>query len=244
MYHFFAPGGEQADGSLLITGADVKHITRVLRLVPGDQIAVSDNQDRNRLCEITETGPDFVRLKPLDEALPSAEMNRRVTLFQGLPKSDKMDYIVTKCVELGAFSFVPVMMERSVVKLEEKKKEDRRNRWQLKAESAAKQCGRSLIPRVEKVSDFSVALAMAKEMDYLIVPYESAEDMEATRVLLKEVEAGSSLGVFIGPEGGFAPREIMELKAAGARLITLGPRILRTETAGMAFLAMGTLIWE
>ena len=244
MYHFFAPEGEQADGTLIITGNDVKHITRVLRLSAGDKIAVSDNRDRNHICEIAETGPDFVRLKIISGEMPSTEMNRRISIFQGLPKSDKMDYIVTKCVELGAYSFVPVAMERSVVKLDEKKKEDRRLRWQAKAESAAKQSGRSRIPAVETVMDFTRAMAMAKKMDYLVVPYESADNMAKTRKLLNEIEKDASVAVFIGPEGGFSPSEIQMLKDAGAHIITLGPRILRTETAGMAFLAMGTLLWE
>ena len=244
MHHFFASGGKIQDGCLELTGPDVRHITRVLRLGPGDQLAVSDDQDRNLLCEITETGPDFVRVKVLGDALPSAEMDRRIFLFQGLPKSDKMDYIVTKCVELGVTGIVPVEMERCVVRLEDKKKQSRRERWQKLSESAAKQSGRGIIPEVGEVLSFEEALRKAAGMDYILVPYESAENMAFTRETLAEVPAGSDAAVFIGPEGGFSGKEIEKLREAGARIITLGPRILRTETAGIAFLAMAALMWE
>ena len=244
MYHFFASGGQIRDGYLDLTGGDVRHITRVLRLGPGARLAVSDNQDRNLLCEITETGPDFVRVKVIGEGLPSAEMNRRVFLFQGLPKSDKMDYIVTKSVELGAAGIVPVEMERCVVRLEEKKKQSRRERWQKLSESAAKQSGRGIVPEVEEVLSFDDALSRAKGMDSILVPYESAENMAYTRQVLAETPAGTEVAVFIGPEGGFDSREIEQLREAGARIITLGPRILRTETAGPAALAMAALLWE
>ena len=244
MFHFFASGGEVTDGFLNLTGQDVRHITRVLRLGPGARLVVSDNQDRNLLCEIAETGPDFVRVKIVSEELPSVEMDRRVFLFQGLPKSDKMDYIVTKCVELGVTGIVPVEMERCVVRLEEKKKQSRRERWQKLAESAAKQSGRGIIPEVEEVLSFEAALRKAAGMERILVPYESAENMAYTREMLAGVPAGSDVAVFIGPEGGFDSREIEKLREAGAGIITLGPRILRTETAGLALLAMAALLWE
>ncbi|MBP3728895.1 MAG: 16S rRNA (uracil(1498)-N(3))-methyltransferase [Lachnospiraceae bacterium] len=244
MYHFFLPPGQEAEDSFRISGPDVKHIGRVLRLGKGDRIIISNNQDRRYLCEIQEIGSDFVRVRKTEEPLPSTEMNRRVILFQGLPKSDKMDYIVEKSVELGVAGIVPVEMERSVVKLEANKKETCRSRWQAKAESAAKQSGRERIPEVEAVASFSEAVKMAANLDGILVPYESAEGMEQTRNLIASVPKGACLGVFIGPEGGFSRKEIESLEEAGGRVITLGPRILRTETAGAAFLAMCTLLWE
>ena len=244
MHHFFAPGGDGGSGELVIRGQDVRHITKVLRMKNGDQLIASDGRDRDYLCEIAETGPDFVRLRVIGSELPSAESSRRITLFQGLPKADKMDYIIEKTVELGVGEVVPVEMERCVMRLEESKKEKRRERWQLKAESASKQSGRSIIPEVGPVSSFAAALKRAAELDHIIVPYESAENMEYTRQTLSAVKEGESVGFFIGPEGGFAPAEIEKLKAAGAKIVTLGPRILRTETAGPAVLAMVTLLWE
>ncbi|MBO4873248.1 MAG: 16S rRNA (uracil(1498)-N(3))-methyltransferase [Lachnospiraceae bacterium] len=244
MHHFFAPGGDGGSGELMIRGQDVKHIVKVLRMKAGDQLIASDGRDRDYLCEIAETGPDFVRLRVIGDELPSAESSRRITLFQGLPKADKMDYIIEKTVELGVSEVVPVEMQRCVMRLEEGKKEKRRQRWQLKAESASKQSGRSLVPEVGPVSSFAAALKRAGELDHIIVPYESAENMEYTRQTFSAVKEGESVGFFIGPEGGFAPEEIEELKAAGAKIVTLGPRILRTETAGPAVLAMVNLLWE
>ena len=200
MYHFFAPDGTENDGFLTITGPDVKHITRVLRLGEGDRIVISDNQDRNRLCEIAACGPDFVRVRILEEELPSSEMNRRVILFQGLPKGDKMDYIISRSVELGAAGLVPVEMARSVVKLDPKKKENRRERWQAKAESAAKQSGRGVIPEIGAVCGFAEAVRQARDLDVILVPYESAEKMAYTREVLSGIPAGASVGIFIGPE--------------------------------------------
>lgn len=244
MHHFFAPGGDGGSGELWIRGQDVRHIVKVLRMGIGDQLIASDGRDRDYLCEIAETGPDFVRLRVIRDGLKSAEPTRRVTLFQGLPKADKMDYIIEKAVELGVSEVVPVEMERCVMRLEEGKKEKRRERWQLKAESASKQSGRSIVPAVGAVSSFAAALKQAGTLDHIIVPYESAENMEYTRQTLASVKEGESAGIFIGPEGGFSPAEIEQLKAAGAAVITLGPRILRTETAGPAVLAMVTLLWE
>ncbi len=244
MYHFFAPEGRGESGELVIRGQDVKHITKVLRMKIGEQLIASDGRDRDYLCEIAELGPDFVRLRVVSDQLPSAEPSREIHLFQGLPKADKMDYIIQKSVELGVCRLIPVEMERCVVQLDASKKEKRRDRWQKLAESASKQSGRSIIPEVEAVSRFEEALKMASRLDHLLVPYESAENMAYTRESLSAVKKGESVGFFIGPEGGFAPSEIEKLKACGARIITLGPRILRTETAGPAVLAMMTLLWE
>ncbi len=244
MHHFFAPGENGETGRIRLTGRDVKHITRVLRLKEKDQLIVSDGQDRDYLCEIRETGPDFVLVDVLEACGASAEPRREILLFQGLPKGDKMDFIIEKAVELGVCRLVPVAMERSVVKLDPARGEKKRERWQLKAESAAKQCGRSRVPEVSAPMDFPEALKLWKDLDRGIVPYESAEDMTHTRRVLEAVPEGASVGFFIGPEGGFDPREIEALQACGAHIITLGPRILRTETAGPAVLAMATLLWE
>ena len=244
MQHFFAPSENAESGVITITGPDVNHITNVLRLKPGDRITVADGRDRDSLCEIEEAGPAFVRCKVLPEELAETECPVRIHLFQGLPKGDKMELIIQKAVELGAASVVPVEMKRSVVRLEEKKKISKAERWQRIAESAAKQCGRRIIPTVEVPMSFAKALEAAKRMQTVLVPYENADDIAATRRLLAAVPKGSDCAVFIGPEGGFDPAEIAALQAAGAKIITLGPRILRTETAGMAVLAMCTLMME
>ncbi len=244
MYHFFAPSENAESGHIRISGRDVRHITQVLRLRAGDRIVVSDGQDRDSLCEITETGPDFVYCQVLPATLSDTECPVRLHLFQGLPKADKMEMIIQKAVELGASSIVPVEMKRCVVRLEEKKKSAKAERWQRIAESAAKQSGRRIIPDVERPVTFAEAVDKAKAMTKILVPYEGAENISATRKYLAEVPKGSDCAIFIGPEGGFEAEEIDRLKAAGAKILTLGPRILRTETAGMAMLAMCTLMME
>ena len=242
MYHFFAPGENGALGEMRLTGQDVNHISRVLRLKVGDEITVSDGQDRDNHCAITEIGPDFVRVKVLSQSSRETECPVHFTLFQGLPKGDKMELILEKAVELGAVRVVPVEMKRSVVKLEDKKKQQRRERLQKLAEAAAKQSGRRLIPEVGEIVPFRQAVAQASELDRILVPYESAENMTHTREVLSGLRAGQQVGIFIGPEGGFDPAEIEALQAAGAEILTLGPRILRTETAGLATLAM-CMLW-
>ena len=155
-----------------------------------------------------------------------------------------MDYIIQKTVELGVGRVVPVEMSRSIVRLDEKKKQSRRERWQKLSESASKQSGRGIVPEIGEVCGFQEALREARAMDAVLVPYESAENMAYTREALTGVAEGSRVAFFIGPEGGFEPAEIEALKEIGARIITLGPRILRTETAGPAVLAMAALLWE
>ena len=244
MYHFFAPSENADSGTLTISGPDVNHIVNVLRLRCGDRIVVSDGKDRDSLCEITQAGPDLVRCRVLPDELAETECPVRLHLFQGIPKGDKMELIIQKAVELGAASVVPVEMKRCVVKLDEKKKQAKTERWQRIAESAAKQSGRRIIPAVEMPLSFAKAVQTAGQMTTVLVPYENAEDIAATRRVLAEVPKDSDCAVFIGPEGGFDPAEIESLQAAGAKIITLGPRILRTETAGMAVLAMCTLMME
>lgn len=190
------------------------------------------------LCRIREITADEVKLEILDYLRTARELPSRITLFQGLPKSDKMELIVQKAVELGTYAVAPVAMKRSVVKIEEKKKEAKRKRWQAIAESAAAQSKRSVIPEVLPVMSFAEALRSAAEMDVILLPYEDAKNMEATRRELSAIRPGQSVGVFIGPEGGFAEEEVEAAKQAGAKVITLGNRILRTETAGLMVLSV------
>ena len=158
-----------------------------------------------------------------------------------MPKSDKMEFIIQKAVELGAAGIVPVMMKRTVVKLEDKKKDKKRERYQMIAESAAKQSGRGIIPEVTGFMSFREALQYAGKFDLLIVQYESADGIAYAREIIAQASNlpdGANIGIFIGPEGGFAKEEIDVAKEAGAKIITLGNRILRTETAGLAVLSI------
>ncbi len=238
MHHFFCVPEQIRDGEIFIQGPDVNHMRHVLRMKPGEQVSVYDGAYREYLCSLAAFEGDQARLKIEQVTEQKTELASRLVLFQGMPKGDKMDLIVQKAVELGAAEIVPVMMKRTVVKLDEKKRAAREKRWQAIAESAAKQSGRGRIPLVHPVLSFSEALSYAGELDRLLISYERAENMEQTRKLLGELRSGMSVGVFIGPEGGLEEQEVTAAQEAGAAPITLGRRILRTETAGLCALSI------
>ena len=245
MHRFFAEPGQIGEKEIVITGADVNHIRNVLRMRTGEEVLIADGRGAEYRCKLTDLSENEVRAQILWKLDGNAELASAVTLFQGLPKSDKMDLIVQKCVELGVDRIVPVSTKRAVVKLDAKKEETRLKRWNTISESAAKQSGRGVIPAVSGVMSFEKALEEAKKLEVLLIPYERAEHMAETRRVMGEIRPGQSVGVFIGPEGGFEESEVEEAVAAGARAITLGRRILRTETAGLAVMAMlGYLLEE
>lgn len=245
MHRFFVEPSQIGEKEIVITGPDVNHIRNVLRMRAGEELLAADGQGSEYRCILRELQDSEIRAEICRKLSGSAELSSRITLFQGLPKSDKMDLIIQKCVELGVFRIVPVTTKRTVVKLDAKKEESRRKRWTAVSESAAKQSGRGIIPEISGVRGFKEAVEEAGELDVCLIPYEKAEDMARTREILSGIPAGASIGVFIGPEGGFEEEEVREAMEAGARPITLGRRILRTETAGMAVLAMlGYLLEE
>lgn len=245
MHRFFVEPSQIGEKEIVITGPDVNHIRNVLRMRAGEELLAADGQGSEYRCILRELQDSEIRAEICRKLSGSAELPSRITLFQGLPKSDKMDLIIQKCVELGVFRIVPVTTKRTVVKLDAKKEESRRKRWTAVSESAAKQSGRGIIPEISGVRGFKEAVEEAGELDVCLIPYEKAENMARTREILSGIPAGASIGVFIGPEGGFEEEEVREAMEAGARPITLGRRILRTETAGMAVLAMlGYLLEE
>ena len=245
MHRFFAEPDQIGEKEIVITGADVNHIRNVLRMRTEEEVLIADGRGAEYRCKLTELGENEVRAQILWKLDGNAELASAITLFQGLPKSDKMDFIVQKCVELGVSRIVPVSTKRAVVKLDAKKEQTRLKRWNTISESAAKQSGRGVIPEVSGVMSFGKALEEAKKLDVLLIPYERAEHMAETRRVMGEIRPGQSVGIFIGPEGGFEESEVEEAVAAGAQAITLGRRILRTETAGLAVMAMlGYLLEE
>lgn len=244
MHRFFAEPGQIGEKEIVITGADVNHIRNVLRMRADEEVLIADGQGAEYRCKLTDLGENEVRAQILWKLDGNAELASAVTLFQGLPKSDKMDLIVQKCVELGVDRIVPVSTKRAVVKLDAKKERTRLKRWNTISESAAKQSGRGVIPEVSGVMSFEKALEEAKKLDVLLIPYERAEHMAETRRVMGEIRPGQSVGIFIGPEGGFEESEVEEAVAAGAKAITLGKRILRTETAGLAVMSMLSYLLE
>lgn len=221
-----------------ITGSDVNHISNVLRMKTGEELWISDGSKYEYRCTIESFEPDEVLLHIVYSQEPEYELPCRIYLFQGLPKADKMELIIQKAVELGAYEIIPVETKRCVVKLDGRKSAKKTARWQQIAESAAKQSKRMLIPNVHEVLTFREALKYAESMDVRLVPYELARGMQETKEILAGIEQGQSVGIFIGPEGGFEEKEIEAAIEGGAKPITLGRRILRTETAGLAILSV------
>ena len=204
----------------------------------GEEIAVSNGVDgREYRCEVAQFLSDEVVCKLRFIKENDVELPAQVYLFQGLPKADKMELIIQKAVELGVYSVIPVATRRSIVKLDDKKAVAKQNRWQGIAEAAAKQSKRKIIPKIEKVMSFAEALEMAKELEVRLIPYELAEDMSHTKEIIERIREGQKIAIFIGPEGGFDDTEIALASEVGVEPITLGKRILRTETAGMTVLA-------
>ena len=243
MYQFFvedeqvAFDAEQKTGKICITGTDVNHIRNVLRMKTGEKVRVSDRSGHAFFCYLEEIAGDHVsaRIEYADES--GTELDNPIWLFQGLPKSDKMELIIQKATELGVSEVIPVSMKNCVVKLDAKKADNKNKRWQTIAESAAKQSKRTVIPVIRPLMNWKEALELAKTLDVVLVPYENERGMEATREIIGHITPGQSIGIFIGPEGGFSEEEIAGLPDEMHR-ISLGRRILRTETAGLATLAM------
>lgn len=238
MHHFFIRSEQIEKDYAVITGSDVNHIKNVLRMAPGERLLLSDGTGQDYIGEIEKLEAEAVQLKVLSEEAGSHELPAKLYLFQGLPKSDKMELIIQKAVELGVYEIIPVASKRTVVKLDAKKEQHKQKRWHQIAESAAKQSKRSIIPDVTSVKTFQEALAYAGDFDYNVIPYECAVNMDETRNYIRQCKNGSSIGVFIGPEGGFEESEIMLAKQEGIFPVTLGKRILRTETAGLAILSV------
>ncbi|MBQ9119810.1 MAG: 16S rRNA (uracil(1498)-N(3))-methyltransferase [Lachnospiraceae bacterium] len=239
MYRFYVEAEKITKPVISITGADVNHIKNVLRMRIGEELTVCDGAGMEYHCRILELASDVVQAEVLEDRPSDTELPVRLVLFQGLPKKDKMELIVQKAVELGAAEIVPVMMHRTVVKLEDPKKEAKKlERWQAIAEAAAKQSMRGVIPRVLPVMSYAQAIERAKQMDAAVLPYEHAEGIEGSRRLVQSLKGKQEIGIFIGPEGGFEDAEVEKAREAGIWPMTLGKRILRTETAGLAILSI------
>lgn len=239
MYRFYVSADQLAEKEVFISGGDVNHIKNVLRLEVGDWIVACDGNGTDYVSRIQSICSDEV-VASIEKVQPTGtELPVRITLFQGMPKKDKLELIIQKAVELGACEIVPVMTKRTVVKLSEEKKINKRlERWQSIAYAAAKQCDRGIIPTVHKPVSYEEALAMADQLDYNVIPYELQTGMEEARKIVDQARKQRSLGIFIGPEGGFEPEEVERAMTRNIHPMTLGKRILRTETAGMALLSI------
>ena len=236
MYHFFVSEEQIKGENAYIEGSDVNHIANVLRMKPGEELLISVRGDWDYLCKIVDIETDRVNLKVL-ESMEQRELPVNITLLQGIPKSDKLEMIIQKAVELGVSEIIPVKTKRVVVKIDEKKVDTKVNRWNAIAESAAKQSKRSIIPKVYEPMSIDNALEIVKDFGVKLIPYENADGIDKTRKILDNMDKTKNIAVFIGPEGGFEESEVERIKNSGFEVITLGKRILRTETAGLALLS-------
>lgn len=243
MFNFFIEEGNRRNNRYMISGADYNHIKNVLRMKIGDEFLVSENNVSN-LCRIESFEGECIIAEIIEESFQDTTLPIKIYLFQGLPKSDKMELIIQKAVELGVEGIIPVEMNRCVVKLDDKKKKNKTERWQAIAESAAKQSKRTSIPEVHNVMTYKQALAKASELDVFIVPYECKDGMESTKNALAKIRSGMSVGILIGPEGGFELNEIDAATESGGITVSLGKRILRTETAAITAVGMCMLYAE
>ncbi len=243
MFNFFIEEGNRQNNRYIISGADYNHIKNVLRMKIGDEFLVSENNVSN-LCRIENFECEYVIAEIIEESFQDTSLPVKIYLFQGLPKSDKLELIIQKAVELGVEGIIPVEMNRCIVKLDDKKKKSKTERWQSIAESAAKQSKRTSIPKVNNVLSYKQALEMASELDIFLVPYECKDEMKSTVNALAKIKHGMSVGILIGPEGGFELNEINSAIEAGGLPVSLGKRILRTETAAITAVGMCMLYAE
>lgn len=241
MHHFFVDETQinKDKKEVFITGSDVNHIKNVLRMKINEQLLISDGKGNDYMSVIKEyTVDNKVIAEITEEQFQGTELPSKIYLFQGLPKNDKMELIIQKAVELGVYEIIPVSTKRVVVKLDNKKEDAKLVRWNAIAQSAAKQSRRSIIPKVSNVMSFKEAMDYAKTLDINLIPYENYKDMSCTKEIINEISRGMSIGIFIGPEGGFDEEEVEMAEMAGIKKISLGKRILRTETAGLMIVSV------
>ncbi|NMB42833.1 MAG: 16S rRNA (uracil(1498)-N(3))-methyltransferase [Clostridiales bacterium] len=239
MYRFYVDETDISEDNIVIRCSDVNHIKNVLRLNPNDPIIICNGKGKDYNCIIEEISKDSVLTKIINSTTNENELATKIYLFQGIPKKDKMEWIIQKAVELGVYEIIPVSTKRTIVKISNQKKEKNKlERWQSIATAAAKQSNRGIIPSIHEVLTFSDALNYASDLECKLIPYENAKGIEATREIIHNLKGSKSIGIFIGPEGGFEEEEVSKASENGFVPITLGKRILRTETAGLALLSM------
>ena len=238
MHRFFVPAENVGNGEIRVTGDDINHIKNVLRMTAGEKVVVSCGQGTDYYCIIEDIQETGVTLRIQEEKPAVTELPVRIVLFQALPKVDKMELVIQKAVELGASEVVPVRSRRCVVKLDAHREAKKLARWRAIAESAAKQSGRGILPQIHDGMDFGKALEYAQELDSVLIPYELCDAIDESQHIVQRAVRQNSIGIFIGPEGGFERSEVEAAVRSGAQPVSLGKRILRTATAGLAVLSV------
>ena len=243
MYKFFIQNSQIQNNQVIINGEDVNHIKNVLRLNKKEKIIVCNKETcKSYIAELDSITKEEVICNIVEEKLVSTEPAVNIDLFQGLPKSDKMEHIIQKTTELGVKHIYPVIMERCVVKIDKKDESKKIVRWQKIAESAAKQSKRDFIPKVENIINLENICKILPKYDIILLAYENEDSNTLKQELQKIKKQNANIGVVVGPEGGFTKNEVNILETAGAKCVTLGKRILRTETAPIVLLS--NIIYE
>lgn len=242
MYRFFIPADNLTENQVRITDSDYNHIAHVLRLKPGDEVIVTTGQEWDYTIKLVDFKDDFVTGEIIKRKKNNNEPGLEVTLAQGIPKKGNMELIIQKCTEIGIKKIIPLETSRTIVKLRGNKREKRVDRWQRIAEEAAKQSQRGGIPVIDQIIEFEKLTEIATEYDLILIPYENERTNSFKSIWLINSNNTKKVLVIIGPEGGFTEKEVLTVKEMGGISVTLGPRILRTETAGMVVLTM--LLYE
>ncbi len=233
MTRFFIPADQFGATSVAITGEDAHHLVKVVRQTIGDEVIVLNGKGQEYRAEISEIRGDAVLAMLIEPLRRSVEPQLQITLIQGMPKGEKFEWILQKNTEIGVTKFMPTITERSAIKLDASARVKKGERWRKIIKEAAEQSGRQLIPELEPVQDLPKLLRQLPA-GLLLIPWEGETERSIKEVLRAQTVAPSHVTVMIGPEGGFSLNEINQAQAAGAIPVTLGPRILRTETAGLA----------
>lgn len=242
MPKFFVKNEQIKNNNIEIIGKDVNHIKNVLRAKIGEKIEICNLEAMtNYICSIEEIQKEYINCKIIEKKNEeNTESNIKVTIFQGIPKADKMELIIQKSVELGVYDIYPVEMKRCVVKLNEKDSVKKISRWQKISEVAAKQSGRDIIPKIHDVISIKNICNLYEKYDILIVAYEKEEEVTLKEELrrLQDDKKELKIGIVIGPEGGLEENDVEMLRNVGAKVVTLGKRILRTETVALNMLSI------
>ena len=243
MGKFFVKKNQIINNEINIIGDDVNHIKNVLRYNISDPLIVCDEEGKNYDCEITSINKDSIICQIISEIESNAESSIKISIFQGIPKFDKMELIIQKSVELGAYDFYPTSMKRCIVKLNQDLINKKVERWQKISEVASKQSGRDIIPQVYNPISIDDVISKIDEFDLFIIPYEKESEISLKDILKKNqyndiIKGDFKIGILIGPEGGIDDFEIERLRNTNAKVVTLGKRILRTETVALSMISI------
>lgn len=244
MHRFFVKPEQITDGKIIIEGEDFKHITKVLRLKDQEEIEICDGISTDYIAVVDQVEKDHLTAKIMSSCSASGENQKiRVTLFQGLPKGTKMETVIQKCVETGVSEITPFISKRTVVNLKDKA-DKKQVRWQRIAYEAAKQSKRGMVPVINEMMKLETVADLLDNYDLVLLAYENARELTLKDVLSSLEYDPQNIAVIIGPEGGFAPEEAKMIEEAGGYTVSLGRRILRTETAGIVMLSQLNFFYE